>query len=97
VPSNFVHLRLHSEYSLRDGLLRIPSLIERATSFEMSALALSDHGNLCGMVKFYTKAIANGIKPIIAADVIIKDDGDTFLATLYCQNQQKHSLLLTPL
>ncbi len=88
VQSSFIHLRCHSEYSMRDGLLRIPSLIERAKSFEMSALALSDHSNLCGMVKFYTKAIANGIKPIIAADVIIREGSDCFLATLFCQNQQ---------
>jgi DNA polymerase-3 subunit alpha len=93
VPSNFVHLRLHTEFSLRDGLLRIPAMIARAKEYEMPALAISDHTNLCGMVKFYTKAMAQGVKPIIAADVIIHEGDDHFLATLYCQNQEGYQSL----
>lgn len=71
---------------MRDGLLRIPALVKRVKKFEMPAVAVTDHSNLCGMVKFYTKAIAQDIKPIIAADVIIREGDDHFLATLYCQN-----------
>lgn len=87
MPSEFVHLRLHTEYSMRDGLLRIPSLLASAKENGMSALAISDHGNLCGMVKFYSKALAQGIKPIIAADVMMREADEHFLMTLYCQNQ----------
>ncbi len=93
VHSDFVHLRLHTEYSMRDGLLRIPSLIERVKQDGMLAVAISDHTNLCGMVKFYTKAMARGIKPIIAADVMIGEQEESFLATLYCQNQQGYQNL----
>lgn len=87
MPSEFIHLRLHTEFSMRDGLLRIPSLLARAKENTMSALAIADHGNLCGMVKFYTKALAQGIKPIIAADVMLRDGDEHTLATLFCQNQ----------
>lgn len=93
MPSDFVHLRLHTEFSMRDGLLRIPEMIKYAKECEMTALAISDHSNLCGMVKFYTKARASGIKPIIAADVMIREGDDCFLATLYCQNQQGYQNL----
>lgn len=88
MPADFVHLRLHTEFSMRDGLVRIPALIKHIEKFNMPAVAVTDHGNLCGMVKFYTKAMAHGIKPIIAADVIIRDTDDYFLATLYCLNNE---------
>ena len=84
---DFVHLRSHSEYSMRDGLLRIPRLIERAKQYEQPAVTITDHSNLCGLVKLYKKSLAAGIKPLIAADVIIRDEDDHFLLTLYCQNQ----------
>lgn len=87
MTSKFVHLRLHTEFSMRDGLLRISDLVERAKSYEMPALAIADHANLCGMVKFYTKALAAGIKPIIAADVILRDGDEHTLITLYCMNK----------
>ena len=93
MPADFVHLRLHTEYSMRDGLLRIPALIDRVKAFEMFAVAVTDHSNLCGMVKFYTKAMKQGIKPIIAADVIIREDDELFLATLYCMNSQGYQNL----
>lgn len=88
MDNNFVHLRLHTEYSMRDGLLRIPDLLARVKKDEMLAVAISDHSNLCGMVKFYKQALSKGIKPIIAADVFIKEGGGRFLATFYCQNEQ---------
>ena len=91
--NNFVHLRLHTEYSMRDGLLRISDVLDRVKKDEMKACAISDHSNLCGMVKFYKQALAKGIKPIIAADIIIKDGADKFLMTLYCQNEQGYQNL----
>ncbi len=70
----FVHLRLHSEYSITDGLTRIDAAVARARADGMPALALTDLANLFGMVKFYSAARAAGIKPIIGADVWIADE-----------------------
>ncbi|MBL8492249.1 MAG: DNA polymerase III subunit alpha, partial [Rhodocyclaceae bacterium] len=65
----FVHLRLHSEYSITDGVTRLDDAIDRACADGQPALALTDLANLFGMVKFYTGARARGLKPIIGADV----------------------------
>ncbi|MFZ5462707.1 MAG: PHP domain-containing protein, partial [Pseudomonadota bacterium] len=70
----FVHLRLHSEYSIVDGMVRLDDAIGRAAADGMPALALTDLSNLFGMVKFYTGARGRGIKPIIGCDVWIADD-----------------------
>jgi len=64
----FVHLRLHSEYSIVDGTVRIGDAIEAAASDGMPALALTDLANMFGMVKFYRAARARGVKPIIGCD-----------------------------
>ncbi|HTY98306.1 MAG TPA: DNA polymerase III subunit alpha, partial [Rhodocyclaceae bacterium] len=70
----FIHLRLHSEYSITDGLTRLDDAIGRAVADGMPALALTDLANLFGMVKFYTGARGKGVKPIIGADVWIADE-----------------------
>ena len=70
----FVHLRLHSEYSITDGLTRIDDAVARAAADGMPALALTDLANLFGMVKFYTAARGCGLKPIIGAEVWIAED-----------------------
>ncbi len=70
----FVHLRLHSEYSITDGLTRIDDVIAQAAADGQPALAITDLANLFGMVKFYTAARGKGIKPIIGCDVWIGDD-----------------------
>ena len=62
----FVHLRLHSEYSITDGLTRINTVVERAAKDGMGALAITDLSNLFGMVKFYQAARGKGVKPIIS-------------------------------
>ena len=61
----FVHLRMHSEYSIVDGIVRIDDAVAKAASDSMPALSLTDLSNLCGMGKFYQEARAKGIKPII--------------------------------
>jgi len=66
---NFVHLHVHSEYSLLDGASRIPKLIEKACSFNMPAVALTDHGVMYGIIDFYLQAKKSGIKPIIGCEV----------------------------
>ena len=86
-----IHLRIHSEYSLKDGLVRIKPLLEAVKSSGSSAVALTDHCNLFAAIKFYRAAIQAGIKPIIGADVLIIHPAEpttTYLATLLCQNQQ---------
>ena len=72
----FVHLRLHSEFSITDGLTRIDSVVEKAARDGMGALALTDLSNLFGMVKFYQAARGKGVKPIIGADVWISNQAD---------------------
>jgi DNA polymerase-3 subunit alpha len=70
-PETFVHLHVHSEYSLLDGACRIPELAERAAELKMPALALSDHGNLYGAIEFYKECRSRGIKPIIGCEVYL--------------------------
>jgi DNA polymerase-3 subunit alpha len=71
IPSQFVHLHTHSEYSLLDGLSRIPDLVERAATLGMPALALTDHGALYGAIDLYTHATEAGIKPIIGVETYV--------------------------
>jgi DNA polymerase-3 subunit alpha len=78
----FVHLRLHSEYSITDGLTRLDAAIGRAVADGMPALALTDLGNLFGMVKFYAGARAAGIKPVIGADIWLAEEGSEPAARL---------------
>ena len=67
--NSFVHLHTHTEYSLLDGACRIPKLIAKAKELGMSAMAITDHGNMYGVVKFYKEAKKQGIKPILGCEV----------------------------
>jgi len=73
----FVHLHLHTEYSIVDGIVRIPALAEKCRALGMPAVALTDRGNLFGLVKFYRKAMSSGIKPLIGVDLQIGDDTES--------------------
>ena len=75
-PNSFVHLHLHSEYSLIDGIVRIKPLLERIKALAMPAVAITDQSNLFALVKFYKAAITAGIKPIIGADCLIQNEND---------------------
>lgn len=66
--SDFVHLHVHTEYSLLDGLCTIHKLLERAKQHNMNAIAITDHGAMYGSIPFYTKAREEGIKPIIGME-----------------------------
>jgi DNA polymerase-3 subunit alpha len=68
---NFVHLHVHSDYSLLDGACRIDRLMDRATALGMPALALTDHGNLYGAIEFYNQAKAKGIKPLLGCELYL--------------------------
>jgi DNA polymerase III subunit alpha len=69
--SGFVHLHVHSEYSLLDGAIRLGDLVERAKALQMPAVALTDHGVMYGCIDFYQKATAAGIKPILGCEVYV--------------------------
>ena len=71
MPRPFVHLHLHSQYSLLDGAIKIDPLFERAKALNMPAVGLTDHGNLFGAIEFYEAARRAGIKPIIGCEVYI--------------------------
>jgi DNA polymerase III subunit alpha len=71
---SFVHLHVHSEFSILDGACRIPALAERAAEFEMPAVALTDHGSLAGAVELYRQTREQGIKPIVGCEVYVADD-----------------------
>ncbi len=70
----FVHLHVHSEYSILDGACRIPALAQRAAEFDMPAVGLTDHGSLAGAVELHREARKQGVKPIVGCEVYVTDD-----------------------
>ena len=74
MPKSFVHLHVHSHYSLLDGMAKIGELVKRAKELGMPALAITDHGVMYGAIEFYEKAKEAGIKPIIGAEVYLTKD-----------------------
>src|SRR5829696_6612515 len=70
----FVHLHVHSEYSILDGACRIPELAARAAEFDMPAVGLTDHGSLAGAVQLVKEAGKVGVKPIIGCEVYVAED-----------------------
>lgn len=88
---SFIHLRLHSEFSLVDGIVRIKPLIKRLTQLNMPAVAITEQSNLFSLVKFYKAALGSGIKAIAGADVLIVNPEDAnapFRLTLLVNNNQ---------
>lgn len=71
MPSKFVHLHVHSHYSLLDGLSKLPDMVKRAKELEMEAIALTDHGVMYGVVEFYQQCHKAGIKPIIGVEAYV--------------------------
>ncbi|MBV8342125.1 MAG: PHP domain-containing protein, partial [Gammaproteobacteria bacterium] len=97
----FVHLRVHTEFSLIDSVVRVPELVAAAAAAGMPALALTDQSNLFAMVKFHGAALKAGIKPVIGVDLLVDEEGERQGATrltLLCQSQSGYrnlSRLLT--
>ncbi len=94
----FVHLRVHSDYSMIDGLAKTGPLVKKAASLGMPALAITDFTNLCGLVKFYGTAHGAGMKPIVGADFHVQSDliGDelTQISVLAMNNTGYQNLTL---
>jgi DNA polymerase-3 subunit alpha len=87
----FVHLRLHSEFTVTDGIVRIDEAVARAAADGMPALAITDLANLFGMVKFYKAARAQGVKPVIGCDVWISNEAERDKPSrllLLCRNRK---------
>src|SRR2546429_8305341 len=72
----FVHLRLHTEYSLIDSVVRVPELVNAVAEAGMAAVAVTDQSNLFAMGKFYREALARGVKPIVGVDLTIRHGGE---------------------
>ena len=70
-PSKFVHLHVHTQYSLLDGTIRLDNLFKKAKEYEMSAVAMTDHGNIFGAIDFYQNALKYDIKPIIGCELYV--------------------------
>src|SRR5699024_7277857 len=89
VSARFVHLHLHSEYSLVDSTIRIPQLVERCVTLDQPAVAVTDRNNLFALVEFHPRAEAAGIKPIVGADVMVASGNDpAWPVTLLCRNRE---------
>jgi DNA polymerase-3 subunit alpha len=69
--ADFVHLHVHTQYSLLDGTIRLDDLLKRAREYQMPAIAMTDHGNMFGAVSFYQRAYKHGIKPIIGCELYV--------------------------
>ena len=93
MPVSFVHLHNHSEYSLLDGASRIGDLVRAAAEQKMKAVALTDHGNLFGAIKFYESAWKEGVKPILGCEVYLTR-GSRFDRGTSGQKETYHHLTL---
>ena len=96
MADSFVHLHLHSQYSLLDGSIKFDELVERAKNHSMPAVACTDHGNLFGAYEFFEKAKAKGVKPIIGCELYVTptlklekpSDGKNYHLTVLCMNER---------
>src|SRR5215469_12852921 len=90
MSAGFVHLRLHTEYSLIDSVVRVQELIDAVADSGMLAVAATDQSNLFALVKFYRAALARGVKPIVGVDLLVREPGERqqpTRITFLCQNQ----------
>ncbi len=97
MADSFIHLRVHSEFSLVDGLVRVKPLIESVASKGMPAVAITDQTNLFALVKFYKAALNAGVKPIIGSDFLLENEvnfSQPFRFTLLVQNKTGYANLV---
>lgn len=93
-PSSFVHLHLHTSYSLLDSSLRQDSLFKRAVEYKMPAVAMTDHGNIFGAVEFYSGAKRHGLNPIIGCEVYVAPKGRLEKSDKHHLRDASHHLIL---
>ncbi|WP_092403082.1 MULTISPECIES: DNA polymerase III subunit alpha [Candidatus Ichthyocystis] len=86
---SFIHLRVHSEYSITDSIIRVKQLIEHAADRKMPAIALTDRSNLFGFIKFYKEALTQGVKPILGVDILTTglNDSQGSRLLILCKNK----------
>ena len=91
MSSPFIHLRVHSDYSMMDGLNKVKPILGKVAELEMPAVAITDQMNMCGLVKFYSEAHNLGIKPIIGTDFWVTNESfgdEPFRLTLLAMNNE---------
>jgi len=71
MDNSFIHLHVHTEYSILDGALRISDLVKTASQLNMPAVAITDHGNVFGAIEFFKTARSQGLKPILGCEVYV--------------------------
>ncbi|MGD9851750.1 MAG: DNA polymerase III subunit alpha [Nitrospirales bacterium] len=94
MSSQFVHLHLHTQYSLLDGANQLTPLFQQVKEFGMPAVAMTDHGNLFGAIDFYQKAKAQGVKPIIGCEAYLAPGHRTQREGQFAHNEYYHLILL---
>jgi DNA polymerase-3 subunit alpha len=91
MKAEFVHLRLHTEFSLVDSIVRVPELVAATVAAGMPAIAVTDQNNLFAMVKFYREGLRQGVKPIVGVDLLLAETSErrgSSRLTLLCQTQE---------
>ena len=94
MSSDFVHLHVHSDYSVLDGACKIHELLDRCEKFGMTACALTDHGNLFGAIEFYQRAKSRGVKPIIGSELYVAPKDRVDKSSKFLGSFNNHFLLL---
>ena len=92
-PADFVHLHVHTQYSLLDGTIRLDNLFKKAKEYQMPAVAITDHGNIFGAIDFYQHAQKYGIKPIIGCELYVAPRS-RFDKNAYTTGETSHHLLV---
>jgi DNA polymerase-3 subunit alpha len=91
---NFVHLHVHTQYSLLDGAIRIRDLLEQARKFGMPAVAVTDHGNMYGAIDFYQQAQKSGVKPILGCELYVAPQNRFDKSSGYSGDNANHLVVL---
>jgi DNA polymerase-3 subunit alpha len=91
--AEFVHLHVHTQYSLLDGAIRLDDLFKKAKEYKMPAVAMTDHGNMFGTIEFYQKAYRNGIKPIIGCELYVAP-ASRFDKNSHSKTENNHHLVV---
>ena len=90
----FVHLHSHTEFSLLDGISRLPDMVRRAKELNQPALAITDHGNMYAAIYFYKECMAQGVKPIIGCEVYVTENNRFDRPEGRSRERLKHLILL---